>query len=88
MAELTERERKIIRYMNIMANPNLQKVPFEVKDGLIRTIFMVGRIKFDEDEMTDLARAINEELNNITKDGLGFLDKHKDSFKGVSDFGL
>jgi len=83
MAELTERERKIIRYIHVMQNPQLTGVPFEIKNALIQTIFMTGKIKFMETEMKDLGDAVNVELRSITKDGLGFLNKHKDSFKGL-----
>jgi hypothetical protein len=68
-----------------MANPQLQKVPFEIKDGLIKTLFVTAKIKFSEDEMTDLAAGINAEINSIVQDGLGFLNDHKDALKGVSD---
>jgi len=87
MAELNERERKILSFMFVMMNPQLQGVPFAVKDGLIRSTFLMAGIKFDEVEMTDIGEACKAEVKAIMQGGLKFIDKHKDSLKGLSELG-
>lgn len=45
-------------------------------------------IEFNEDEITDLVNAINEEQSLITKNALGFLDKHNASLGMLKDLKL
>ena len=87
MAELTEREKKILSFMFVMMNPQMQGVPFSVKDGLIRTMFLMAGRKFDEVEMSDLGEACKAEIKSLMQGGMKFIDKHKDSLKGLSDLG-
>ncbi len=87
MAELNEREKKIISFMFVMMNPATVGVPFSVKDGLIRSMFLMAERKFDEVEMTDLGEACRAEIKALMQGGMKFIDKHKDSLKGLSDIG-
>lgn len=70
-----------------MMNPQLSGVPFDVKNQVIQTMFMVSNIKFDESEMSDLGQAVNAEVTSMTQHGLGFMSKHKNALKGIGDLG-
>ena len=83
MAELTDREKKIVHAMNIMNNPQFSQAPFELKTNALKSVLLVCGYKWNEEEMTDIMWAIGAEIKAENQNALKMLDKYKDQFKGL-----
>ena len=83
MAELTDREKKIIHAMNVMNNPTYGNAPFEIKTKALQAVLLVAGYDWNEEEMTDIMQAIGKEIEDAQKASLKMLDKYKNQFKGL-----
>lgn len=84
MAELTDREKKIIHMVNTMNNPTYKDAPFQLKTTVLQSVLLSAGYEWNESEMTDLMQAIGEEVKSAYQHGLKLLDKYKDNFKGLN----
>lgn len=83
LAELSERERKIVHAMNVMLNPQLQNVPFNIKTSALQSVLLAAGYTWDELEMTDLMQAISAETKAGMQNALGILGKYGSALKGL-----
>ena len=81
MVELTLREKQIIHAMNVMLNPALKDVPFNVKTQALQATLLSAGYTWNEDEMTDLMDSIAEETKGGFQNALKLLDRFKDQIK-------
>jgi hypothetical protein len=84
MAELTDREKKIVHSMNVMLNPALKDVPFDIKTKALQSVLLVAGYQWDENEMTDLMAAISAETKAGNQSALALLGKYGNMFKGLN----
>ncbi len=86
MAELSERELKIIHIMHSLINYNLKDVPFEIRKNMILGTLKIRNIEYDEREITDLVQAVNAETKFVTQNALGLLGKYGHLLKDMGHF--
>jgi len=78
MAELSEREKKIVIIQNTIANPMMRDVPFDTSKAALVAMFNVMSFNWTDPEITDLVLAINEVHKETHQAAIKSLDKHKD----------
>jgi hypothetical protein len=86
MVELTDREKHIIHIKFIMHGEEYAKIPVESRERLLEMITGLRDLDYNQHEMLDIGQAIIDEQEMIIKSGIGFLDKHKGSLKGLGGF--
>lgn len=89
MAELTERERKIVFIKFIMHGEKFSHFPVNTRENMLMAALNLRGLKYDKDEMLDLGQAILDEQEMFNKNALGFLEKNKDKVKAfLGEFDL
>jgi len=78
MAELTDREKKIVIIQNTIANPLMRDVPFDTTKAALVSMFNIMNFNWTDTEVTDLVLAINEVHKETHQAAMRVLDKHKD----------
>ena len=78
MAELTDREKKIVIIQNTIANPLMRDVPFDTTKAALVSMFNIMNFNWTDTEVTDLVLAINEVHKETHQASMRVLDKHKD----------
>lgn len=86
MAELQDREIKIVHAMHVLLNPELREVPWEIKLRTIQAQLLVHGLEWNEDEMTDLVNAINQELKDTIASAMKNLGKYQHLLKNFKKF--
>ena len=76
MAELTEREKRIVHSMNIMNNSTLFDAPFEVRTNALKATLLSCGYTWNEDEMIDLMNAIGAESKHFESSTKRLLGKY------------
>lgn len=74
--DLTDREKKIICIMGCFNFPGFKESPHETKDLMIRSAMLTAGLKYDEKEMPQLAKAIQDTAMAQYTNGLRELNKH------------
>ena len=87
MVELTQREKIIVHAMNTMLNPELKKVPFELKTNALKATLLCAGYTWNEQEMTDIMDAIGETTKGGFQNALKLLDKFKGQIAGLNKLG-
>ena len=88
MAELTDREKKIVCINFIMHSPQFGQVPLELREQMLMLAVKIRGMKYDKDEMLDLGDALVKERDMILQTQIGWLQKHKESVKGLAGVDL
>ena len=83
MAELTEREKRIVHMMNVMLNPMLNNVPSDLKTNALKATLIAYGYQWNETEMADLMGAISSTTKEGMQHALKILGKYGDAFKGL-----
>jgi hypothetical protein len=83
MVELTEREKTIVHTMNILMNPMTKSAPLDVRVIALKSMLGFSGINAEEDFLKDLTHSVEATMNESMGKGLKFLDKHKESMKGM-----
>jgi len=83
--EFTDREKCLVHTMKFMMNPLTKAVPIETRAIALKTMLGIRGINISEDECKDMTHAVEQEQNEIVQNGFAFLDKHKESMKGMGD---
>ena len=78
MAELTDREKKIVIIQNTIANPLMRDVPFDTTKAALVSMFNIMSFNWTDTEVTDLVLAINEVHKETHQAAMRELDKHKE----------
>jgi|CXWL01.1.fsa_nt_gi hypothetical protein len=88
MAELTDREKKLVYIHMIMHSPSgpYENMPLEVRENMLAICMKLRGIEYDQREMLDLGQAVVEERKLMMQSGIGFLDKNKEVMKHLKDF--
>ena len=88
MAELTEREKKMVYIHMIMHSPSgpYAAMPLEVRENMLAVCLKLRGMEYDQREMLDLGQAVVEERKLMMSSGVGFLDKNKGVMKHLKDF--
>ena len=84
MVEFTLREKQIVHAMNIMNNPALSDIDFELKTQALQSVLLICGYEWNENEMIDLMQAIGQESNYANQSSMRALHKHKDIFKRLT----
>lgn len=71
--------------MFYLMNPVTKAVPFETRLIALKMMLKIRKVKISEDELKDISQAINAEQKLAIQQGFGFLDKHKESLKGLDE---
>ena len=84
MAELTDREKKIvlIKYIIHGVSP-FQEAPIEVRSQMLQVAMKFMGFDYDESEMLDLGEAILAVQQESNDRQMGFLQKHPDLLKSA-----
>lgn len=88
MAEFTDREIKIIHAMHSLINHNLRDAPFEVRKAMIMATLKVRGLNYDEQELTDIVLAINEETKLISQNAMALLGRFSPQLKEMGNLKL
>lgn len=88
MAELSEREIKLVHCMLTVINRELQDVPLDIRIKTIMATLTVRGLKYDETEITDLVMAIDSETKLVTQSAFGLLGKYGKSIKAFGNIKL
>lgn len=88
MAELTEREKKLVYIHMIMHSPvsEFANMPIEIRENMLAVVLKLRGMEYDQREMLDLGQAVIEERKLMMSSGIGFLDKNKDVMKHLKHF--
>lgn len=88
MAELTEREKKMVYIHMIMHSPSgpYENMPLETRENMLAVCLKMRGMEYDQREMLDLGQAIVVERSLMLQAGAGFLDKNKGIMKHLKDF--
>ena len=88
MAELTDREKKLVYIHMIMHSPATPfgNMPLETRENMLSVCLKLRGIEYDQREMLDLGQAVVEERKLMMQSGIGFLDKNKGMLKHIKDF--
>ena len=82
MAELTEREKKIVCIKFIMHNDGpFKKLPMSVRETMLASAVKLLGYDYDDKEMLDLGQAVVDLQHEINQSGAKFLDTNKDIIK-------
>lgn len=74
--------------MNIMNNPALFDIPFEVRTAALQSVLLVCGYTWNEPEMIDLMDAIGAETNYANQSSLKNLQKLGPLMKGLSKLNI
>ena len=88
MAELTEREKKLVYIHMIMHSPasEFANMPLETRENMLAVVMKLRGMEYDQREMLDLGQAVVEERKLMTGAGVKFLDNNKDMMKHLKHF--
>jgi len=88
MAELTDREKKIVCINFIMHSPQFGQVPIDLREQMLMLAIKIRGMKYEKEEMLDLGEALVKERDMILQTQIGWLQKHKESVKGLAGVDL
>ncbi len=88
MAEFTDREIKIVHAMHSLINQNLRDVPFEVRKAMIMATLKIRDVNYNEQEITDIILAINEETKLISQNAMALLGRFSGTLKDMGNIKL
>lgn len=87
MVEFTQREKIIVHSMNVMLNPSLKDVPFNLKTQALQATLLCAGYTWNESEMIDIMDAIAEETKGGFANALKLLDRFKPQLDRLNKIG-
>lgn len=78
MAELTQREKKIVLIKFIMHNDGpFSKLPMHIRETMLISSMKLLGMDYDKNEMLDIGEAVVNLQHQVNQAGAAFLDKNK-----------
>lgn len=86
MAELTEREKKIVLIKFIMhGEKGFGALSVDTREQVLQVAMALLKMKYDKAEMLDLAEAIRKTQETISEAGKGFMTNNKELIKDATE---
>ena len=87
MAELTEREKKIVMIKYIMHGVGpFQHTSVDTRENMLMASLEIMGFEYNKDEMLDIGQAILDTQNQFLAQGARFLEMNKETVRKALDF--